>query len=806
MAYLIRKVAVIGAGTMGASIAAHAANAGIDVYLLDITPQALTPDEETKGLSLEHPSVRNRIVNEGWQRCLKSRPVSLFTSDAARRVTLGNLEDNFGWLAKVDWIVEAIVERLDLKQQLMARIEAVRMAGSIVSTNTSGIPLKSIAEGRSDDFKAHFLGTHFFNPPRYLKLLELIPHQQTDRQVLDYMSQFCTRTVGKGVVLCKDTPNFIGNRFMGVAVTNTLNYALDNGYSVEEVDALTGPAIGYPKTATFRLYDLVGIDVMAMVTKNLYPAVPHDPYRDVLLHEKGLALTGEMTARNWLGNKTRQGYYKQVQTPEGRQFWVLDPATMEYRPPEKPHFESVEALMGLEIKERIKRLCALDDRAGKFIWDTRAFGLVYAASIAAEVADDLVSIDNACKWGFGHEMGPFEIWDALGVAESVLRMEAAGYQVAPWVKEMLAAGHTSFYKEDGGRLCCYNPSAKTHVPIKSDARAIVIEEIKRDKKRVVAGNASASLVDIGDRVLCLEFHSKANALNLEIFDMVSRAREELEGDWAGMVIGNQGKNFCAGADLKLFLDFAERGAWDELDALIHNMQTVLVDFRHSPKPVVSAPFGMVLGGGGEMTMGSSAICAAAESYIGQVEAGVGVVPALGGCTELLRRVLTPLKTSSPAADAIPSLQKVFELIAMGKVSSSAQEAREWGFLTPTDRIVMNPDHLLYEARQMVLEIAASDYHPRARGKDIWAMGSVGLAALKMVIWSFKEAGYLSDHDVLLANKTAIILTGGDLSRAQWVDQEFILDLEREAFLSLLGEPKTIDRIKHMLTKKKVLRN
>ena len=443
MTYAINRVTVIGAGTMGAAIAAHLANAGIPAYLLDIVPRELTPKEEAKGLTLDHPAVRNRIVNEGWQRCVKARPANLFAKNIAERVTLGNLEDNFDWVGEADWIVEAIIERLDIKQQLMARIEQVRKPGSIVSTNTSGIPIKDIASGRSDDFQAHFLGTHFFNPPRYLKLLEIIPHEKTRPEIFEFMKEFGTRTLGKGVVVCKDTPNFIANRFISVVGAYTLNYVLEHGYTVQEVDALTGPIIGHPKTATFRLYDLVGIDVMAHVNTNLYPAIPHDPYREELQYEKSKALITGMLERKWLGNKTRQGFYKRVETEEGRQFWELNLETMEHQPPTRPRFESVGKHKNVEdVGERIKRLCAeawgepgrTHDRGAQLIWATTAFGLNYAAHVVPEIADDILSIDNANKWGFMHELGPFEIWDALGVAESVERMEAEGRTVTPGVK------------------------------------------------------------------------------------------------------------------------------------------------------------------------------------------------------------------------------------------------------------------------------------------------------------------------------------------------------------------------------------
>ncbi len=806
MKKIIKRVAVIGAGTMGAAIAAHVANAGMDVYLLDIAPKELLPDEAAKGLTLEHPTVRNRIVTQGWERCVKARPANLFTQDIARRVTLGNLEDNLSWLADVDWILEAIIERLDVKQQLMAQIDSIRKPGSIVSTNTSGIPIGAIADGRSDDFKAHFLGTHLFNPPRYLRLLELIPSEMTDPEVVEAMRQFGTRTLGKGVVVCKDTPNFIANRVLGLLGIYTMSYALDHGYTVEEVDALTGPVVGYPKTATFRLNDLVGIDVLELVTKNLYKAIPHDPFREVLNHAKSLELIEAMVAHNWLGNKTRQGFYKQVETPEGRQFWVLDLETMEYRPPEKPQFESTEEASGAEVGMRIRKLCSVNDRAGKFIWATRSFGLNYAASIVPEVADAITSIDNACKWGFGHQLGPFETWDALGVAESVSRMEAEGTNVTPWVKEMLAAGFTTFYQNRNGRLHCYSPISKGYEPVSPDPWAIVIDDLKQEKKREIAANDSAGLLDLGDGVLCLEFHSKANSLNSSIFEMFAQTAEELEKNWVGLVIGNQGKHFCAGADLALFIDFIERKAWDEMEALIRNMQSILLGFRYGSKPVVTAPFGMVLGGGAEVMMGSSAICAASESYIGQVEAGVGVIPALGGCTELVRRVLAPIKRSNPNANLTPYLQRIFEMLAMGKVSGNAHEAMQWGFLTPSDRIVKNADHLLSDAKRMVLDLASSDYHPPTKNKDVWVLGTSGLATLKMVIWSYKAAGYLSDHDVVVSEKIANVISGGALTRPQWVDPEHLLDLECENFLSVFSEPKTLERIKYMYQTKKVLRN
>jgi 3-hydroxyacyl-CoA dehydrogenase len=813
MKHTINRVAVIGAGTMGAAIAAHLANVGIPSYLLDIAPRELTSKEKDQGLTLDHPAVRNRIVNQGWQRCIKARPANLFTKDLAERVTLGNLEDNFAWVGEADWIVEAIVERLDIKQQLMARIEAARKPGSIVSTNTSGILIREIAAGRSKDLKAHLLGTHFFNPPRYLKLLEIIPHEQTNPGVIERMQDFATRTLGKGVVIAKDTPNFVANRFFSIFGSHVLNYALDNDYTVEEVDALTGPLIGRTKAATFRLFDLVGLDIHAQVGSNLYTAIPHDPYREELKHAKSLALTEAMLERKWLGNKTGQGFYKRVDTKKGRQFWALNLETLEYQPPAKPRFESVGKHRGVaDVGERIKRLCAeawrepgqSQDRAGRFIWNVISFGLNYVASIVPEVADDILSIDSANKWGYGWELGPFEVWDALGVAESVEQMEADGMTVTPWVKEMLASGHTSFYKKENGRLHYYDPASKDYVAARADPRAI--KDLKSDEKRVIAHNPSASLVDLGDGVLCLEFHSKMNALDTDISEMMAQASQELEGDWVGLVIGNQGEHFSAGANLAMLAEGARQGEWEQVEMAVKMAQDRATAFRYSPKPVVSAPFNMTLAGGAEAMMGTSAICAAAESYIGLVEAGVGLLPAGGGCKELVRRVVSPVVKNAPDANPFPFMQRIFDTIARAKVSACAEQARRWGFLAPTDRIVMNRDHLLYEAKRMVLEMAESGYRLPVRGKEIWAMGANGLAALEVMVWGMKEAGYASEHDALVAKKTAYVLCGGKLARAQWVDPQYILDLEREAFLSLLGEQKTMDRIRHMLNTGKPLRN
>lgn len=807
MTYKIERAAVLGAGTMGAAIAAHLANGGIPSLLLDIVPTELTEQEKQGGLTLDDPAVRNRIVCQGWERCLKARPANLFAASVAGLVEFGNLEDDFERLAEVDWIIEAVVERLEVKIPLMERIEAVRRPGTIVSTNTSGLPVHRIAQGRSDEFKAHFLGTHFFNPPRYLKLLELIPGESTASELLAFMQEFAETRLGKGVVICKDTPNFIANRFFSIVGTHAINYALDHGYSVEEVDALTGELIGYPKTATFRLLDLVGVDVMGHVGANLYPALEADPWREVLRHPKTQAMVEGLVERGWLGNKSGQGFYRRVEAEGGKQFWHLDPDSFEYRPPGTPQFDSVGKHRELKDPgERLKALCAETDRAGEFLWAITAFGVNYAASVIPEIADDILSIDRANRWGFMHELGPFERWDALGVRASAARMEAEGIQVTPWVLEMLESGVESFYQREGGQVIGhYDPQRKRYVPMVPDSRMISIPAL-RAAGCELQSNDSASLIDMGDGVLLLEFHSlAANALDEDIFKMAEIALAELETrSWAALVVGNQGKHFCAGANIFPMAVAAQQGELEYIDQAIRRMQSLLQRMRASPKPIVIAVHGMVLGGGVEVLMAGTRVVAAAESYIGLVEMGVGLIPAGTGTKEVVRRLLNPVMRVE-GADVLPHLQKAFEQIALAKVGESAQQAREMGYLTAADRIVMNPDYLLAEAKQEALALAQRGPSPTPP-RRVWAAGGEALAALRMAVWSLVKAGYASEHDAVIANQLARVLTGGELSQPGWVGEQHLLDLEREAFLALCAEPKTQERMWYMLQHKKPLRN
>ena len=790
MTYRIDKVAVIGAGTMGSGIAAHLANIGIPVVLLDIPTPNLSEAEK------DNPEARNRLVKSLYDRMVKAKPANLARADRADLITLGNTEDNFDLVADCDWVVEVIIERLDLKQALMARLEATCKPGTIVTSNTSGIPIHEITANCKPEFKRHFLGTHFFNPPRYLHLLELIPTPDTAPEVLDYMVDFGRNVLGKGVVVCKDTPNFIGNRFFSVAASYGIEQALQQGYTVPEVDAITGPTIGRPKTATFRLMDLVGLDVMAHVNSNLYTAVPDDPYREVLRPEKTAAVMEEMLAKKWLGNKSGQGFYKQTFVGGKREFWALNPQTLEYEPAPNVRFDSIGAVRKLEdLGERLRKFLTFDDRAANYARDLLYFGFAYAAHVTPEIAYNLTDVDKAMRWGFGHEAGPFEMWDMLGVAETAAKMEAAGLEVAPWVQEMLAAGHASFYAD--GRY--YDFNAKAYVPREIDKNIIHLQKLDEVEK-----NVSASLRDMGDGVALFEFHSKANAIDQDIIDMAHKALARLDSDFDALVIGNDGQFFGAGANIFGVAMAAQQGMWDQLDAMIKGLQTATFNLRHAPKPVITAVHQMALGGGAEMVMAGWETVAAHESYIGLVEFGVGVIPAGGGCKEVLRRKINPVMRT-PNADILPVMQAAFEQIALAKVGTSAWEAKELGYLRESDLIVMNSEHRFAKAKQRALQLVASGARPPEVEK-IYAAGRDVYYALLMGVKSLEWGGFASEHDAKIARKLAYVLCGGDISAGTWVDPWIILDLEREAFLSLLGEQKTIERMLHMLQTGKPLRN
>jgi 3-hydroxyacyl-CoA dehydrogenase len=806
MPYQIRRAAVIGSGTMGGGIAALLASLGIPVDLLDITPRDLTPDERAGGLALESPAVRNRIVQMGWAAVLKSRPAALTTPDQAGLVRLGNLEDHFDRLGEADLIIEAVVENLAVKQELIQRLEVIRKPGAIVATNTSGLPIHDMCEGRGKEFQQHFLGMHFFNPPRYLKLLEVIPHAGTLPEVTRAMAEFGQDALGKGVVVCKDTPNFIGNRFASAAGAYEIAYALDHGFSVEEVDALCGDLIGRPRTAVFRLLDLIGLDVMAHVNTNLYEAIPEDESRDLLHHPATIRLIEGMMSKGWLGNKSGQGFYKRV----GGEFHVLDLNTLEYKPPAKVRFDSVGANRKIEpLGARIKAMTEATDRAGDTIRHVVYHRLTYAARRIPEIADDIVAIDQAIRWGFAHKLGPFEEWDALGVADSIPKMEAAGFPVAEWVKEMVDGGIDTFYQyEDAIAVGYYDLTKRRYQPLQVKPKTVNVIALKTHGSEVDT-SPDASIVDLGDGVALFEIHTKANTLTPAVVEMAYQAIQRLTSDFDGLVIGNQGDLFCGGANLDLQAIQA-RAAGKKItpaqavEELGNAMQQVMLGFRAAPKPVVAAAFDRALGGGAELVMAADRVVAHMELYIGQVEIGVGLLPAAGGCKELLRRVVNPVM-HIPNADPLPALAKVFELVALAKVSTSAAEARQMGFLAPTDRIVAHRDHLIFEAKREARTLNDSGYRP-PQPEKIYAAGRDALAALRTQIYLLQDGKYASEHDALIANKIAWVLCGGDLSEPTWVDEQYILDLERQAFVELIQEPKTIERILSMLTTGKPLRN
>ncbi|HEV2861727.1 MAG TPA: 3-hydroxyacyl-CoA dehydrogenase/enoyl-CoA hydratase family protein [Pyrinomonadaceae bacterium] len=802
MSYTIKRVVVIGSGTMGGGIAAHAANAGLPVYLLDIAPAELTPEEEKRGLKLESPQVRNRIVNASLERLKKSRPAAFFTPEAAGLVTIGNLEDNFEWVAEGDWIVEAIVEQLGPKRELMARVEKTRKPGSIVSSNTSGIPISSIAAETSDDFKAHFLGTHFFNPPRYMKLLEVIPTPETKPDVVEFVTEFAERRLGKGVVICKDTPNFIANRLGSVLGASTLGFVLEHKYTVEEADAILSPLVGRPKTGLFRLQDLVGLDVSSSVGDNLYGLIPDDETREVLRNQNLGTLRTTQMERGRLGDKTGQGFYKKPPKGAKGDILSLDLETFEYRERREPDIPSVKEAMKIKaLPERLRFVLAQDDKAGRLARHVVYNTLGYASRRVPEITDHLVNVDRAMRWGYSHELGPFELWDALGVRETAEAMEKEGVRVAAWVREMLDAGHESFYRSEDGFESFYDPARKAYVAEAPDEKKLELARLK-SSGRVVRENKGASLVDLGDGVACLEFHTKMNTLDEDVKNMLLESVAEIEaGDWRGLVIGNDAADFSVGANIA-----GGFGSFEALAGAVKGMQDALTAVRFCAKPVVTAPAGRALGGGCEVSMAGARAAAAAETYMGLVEVGVGLVPAAGGCKELVRRLVSPPMRATGNADPVPFLQQALQTIAAAKVSTSAAEARAFGYLTEGDLVVMNRDHQLAEAKRLVLELSDAGYAPPARGKNCFAAGRDALAALRAGLYIMQQGAYMSEYDLHVSMKVAYVICGGSISSAQWVDEQYFLDLEREAFLSLCGEEKTRERIAHMLSTGKPLRN
>jgi 3-hydroxyacyl-CoA dehydrogenase len=797
----IRQAAVIGSGVMGGGIAALLASAGIKTLLLDIVPPDLKDAEK------KDPKARNRFVLAGMENVRKSRPAALMNPKDIDLISIGNLEDDFGKLAGCDWIVEVVVENLKIKQDLLKRLEKVRKENAVVSSNTSGIPLKAMSEGLSKGFKQHFLGTHFFNPVRYMKLLEIIPGEETLPEVLQFMADFGERKLGKGIVWAKDTPNFIGNRIGVQSSARTMQLVLEEGLTVPEVDALFGPAMGRPKTGMFKTTDLVGLDIMAHVAKNTYDLVKDDEARESFVLPD---FVSKMMEKKMLGNKTKGGFYKTDLTPEWKKIRkVIDLKTLEYSTYDKPDFPCLKAAAKAATpEEKIQAMVFGDDKGSRFVWRAVAENLIYAVNRIPEISDTIVEVDNAMRWGFGMERGPFEGWDLMGVARVVERMEKDGLKVPQKVKTMLAAGNTTFYKIENGKRLFYDFASESYKPIATSATMISLEMLKADNK-VVLGNASATLVDLGDGVFCAEFHTKMNSLNDEIVEFLEKAHAYVDANGVGMVIGNQAGGmpgaFSAGADLRQVYEAASAGAFADIEAAVKRLQEAIQLSRYSHYPVVAAPFGLALGGGCEICLGADRIVAHSELYMGLVEIGVGLLPGGTGCSALWRKVLENIPESVGEVELTKFFLPVFQAIAMAKVSTSAAEARVTGFIGPKDRIIFNRDHLIGEAKKEVLRMVDDGYTPPFK-RPLRVFGEAAQGMVNAELLNMQAAGYVSEYDAYLVSRIAGVISGGKSRTGGYVSEDALLAIERATFVDLLRQEKTLARIDHMLKTGKPLRN
>jgi len=796
MARRIEKAAVLGAGVMGSGIAAHLANAGVKCLLLDIVPPNLT--EEEKG----RPEARNRFALNGIESAKKFKPAPLFYHEAnAALVTPGNFEDDLEKLAECDIVIEAVVENLEIKRNLFARILPHLKYGAIVSSNTSGLSIAKMTEGFLDTFRQNFLVTHFFNPVRFMKLLEIVPGPDTDPEVLDTWVKFGRDVLGKGIVFGKDTPNFVANRIGVYAIDKVIQLMMEGGYKIEEIDAIFGKPMGRPGSAAFKTCDLVGLDTFKHVSQNCYDNLPDDDERDVFKLPPFIAT---MIERKLLGNKTKAGFYKKGDAGEKL---VFDYETLEYRPVTKPEFDSVKSTKGVaDPGERVRNLLNGSDRASEIAWKATAHTLIYAAKRIGEIADDVVNIDNAMKWGFNWEQGPFEGWDSLGVADTVARMEADGFVVPPIVKRVLTEGEGTFYKKVGNQRYFFDFRTGQYEPIELPKDVYLLGDFK-DEGKVVKDNFGASLIDIGDGVLCLEFHTKMNAIDDDIIAMMHEALDELEAndDWVGMVVANHAENFSVGANIAMVLMASQMGNWDMLEQMVKRLQDANMRMKYSKKPCVTCPAGMTLGGGCEVSIHGTRIQAAAELYMGLVEVGVGVIPAGGGCKELLCRVLRGVPADMNVS-RMPFIQKAFEQIALAKVSRSAEEARGLMYLRPEDGISIAREKQIGQAKETVLGLAHSGYRPPLPPDYLILPGRNGIALFEAGLRQFHDGGFATDHDVVVGRHVAKVLCGGDIKPNTKVSEQHILDLECESFLSLCGTEKTQARIEYMLKNGKPLRN
>ena len=797
----INKVAVLGSGIMGSRIACHFANIGVEVLLLDIAPKELNEQEQVKGLALNHPSVKNRIVNTALQTAVKTNPSPIYTKSVLNKITTGNFEDDMPKIANYDWIIEVVVENLGIKQKVFEQVEQYRKPGTLVTSNTSGIPIHLMAEGRSDDFKSNFCGTHFFNPPRYLRLLEIIPTPHTKPELVDFLMHYGDKFLGKTTVLCKDTPAFIANRVGVYSIMALLHLVEKMELTVEEVDKFTGPALGRPKSATFRTTDVVGLDTMIKVAKGLYDNCPNDKAHDLF---KLPAYVQKMEENNWLGDKTKQGFYKKTKTPEGKtEILALDLKTLEYRPQQKVKSATLELTKSIEnVKDRMKVFAAGKDKAGE-LFRASFFGLFeYVSDRIPEIADELYRIDDAMRAGFGWDLGPFEVWDAVGLADAVEGMKKYGHTPATWVTEMLSAGHTSFYKVEDGIKKYYDIPSKSYKTIPGADNFIILDHLRTNK--VLFKNAGASIIDLGDGILNVEFHSKMNTIGGDTLSAINKAIDMAEKDYRGVVIGNDGANFSAGANVGMIFMMAVEQEWEELNMAVRMFQNTSMRIRYSSIPVVVAPHNLTLGGGCEFSLHADHVQLSAETYMGLVEFGVGVIPGGGGTKEFALRASDEYRDDQIVQNA---LKNRFLTIGMAKVSTSGLEALELGYLMPGKyAISMNKSRLIADAKAKAIELADAGYTKPVQRNNIKVLGKQGLGIVYAGANTMFSGGYISEHDKKISEKLGYVMCGGDLSAPTEVTEQYLLDLEREAFLSLCGERKSLERIQSIVTKGKPLRN
>jgi len=797
----IRQTAVIGSGVMGGGIAALLAGAGIKTFLLDIVPFDLKEEER------DDPVARNRIVKAGLDAVLMSSPSLLMQKKDIDRITIGNLEDDFDRISDCDWIVEVVVENLKIKQDLFKRIETKRKPNAIVSSNTSGLPLKAMSKGLNLDFKQHFLGTHFFNPVRYMHLLEIIAGEETHPEVLEFMSDFGERILGKGIVWAKDTPNFVGNRIGVQGIVKAMQLMLEDGLSIPEVDALFGTAMGRPKTAMFKTCDIVGLDTMGHVAKNTYDLVEDDEQRDSFVLPE---FVDQMIQKNLLGKKTKSGFYKTDLTPEWKKIRkVIDPQTLEYSEYEPPDFPCLaEAKKAKTLPEKIKAIVYGQDKGARFAWKVVANGLIYAVNRIAEISDTIVDIDNAMKWGFNFEMGPFETWDAIGLEASIDKMENDGFEAPEKVKQMIEAGNISFYKTDMGKRFAYDFTTESYTEIVVDKTMVSLETLK-GAGNLVQSCKSASLIDLDDGVFCLEFHTKMNALNKEIIEFQQEVMEYVDTNGLGLVIGNQAGGmpgaFSAGGDLFFMAGLAKEKKYSEIDAFLSMAQDAIQKEKYSSFPVVAAPYGMTLGGGCEVCLGADRMVAHAELYMGLVEIGVGLLPSGGGCLNLWKKFVQTIPEAVTDVDLAKFFVPVFMSVALAQVSKSAAEARNNGFLVPTDRIVFNRDYLIGEAKKEVLKMVDEGYAPPTK-QPIKVLGQAAQGMIEVEILNMLKGKFITEYDAFLAKRIAYVISGGEVRDNSSIQEDVILNLEREAFVDFWKEEKTMARVEHMLKTGKPLRN